>query len=578
MRSYHYLQPSISRWLPSPTIVLLLTAFMVGGTAANAQTSLHNAAGREASPGGVAPAGVQVEVIPTAFPLEPTAEQLKLLRSGLDQEAPPSMPIYKGLLPKPAGEPTRVPGQAPFSSDATPQAGPSDHIVFRSSLLPTLGTKSGIGEPSVDGSGKMTFLTSNWYAARSTNNGGTWGYINPFVNYGFGTSFCCDQLTVYDPGHDRQLWLRQYSDHLEISNSAGKDLSHWCTYAWRPANFGLPTTYSFDFNHMALSTRFLYVSTNVYGPSGFVGALVFRIPLQEQSACAGLTYNYFGPRNTEFSDAFVNGAGDTMYWGTNAVAGGLTSGSGFRVFQWTDDGNTVAWFDRAITPFAYMSVNGTQNCGSTSGAVLNWCQRSDSRMTGNGYIALPSLAQTVNGATSGPANDAVIGFAFNAGQDASHPRPYIRRVYFRSTDMAYLGRSEIWNTDTAFLYPDMAPNALGHVGIVWAWGGGSGTTNYYPGYGFTIDDDVSQTQPWSSNFIFGAGNACVNTADGLRRWGDYLSIHALSPAKLAWIGSGFRMNGATNCTTGSGVPQVEVKTFIFGRSRDTPAYTRGTTF
>jgi len=123
----------------------------------------------------------------------------------------------------------------------------------------------------------------------------------------------------------------------------------------------------------------------------------------------------------------------------------------------------------------------------------------------------------------------------------------------------------------------MAPDARGHIGIVWAWGGG-GTTNYYPGYSFTIDDDISQTQPWDSGFVFGAGNACLNAADGLRRWGDYLSIHALSPAKLGWIASGFRMNGATNCTTGSGVSQVETKIFVFGRGRDTPAYTRGTTY
>ena len=578
MHSYHYAQPSIFRWLSVPTLVILMAVLTVGVPAANAQTSAANAAGSEVTSGGAVAAGAQVKITPTAFPIEPTAEQMELLRRGLDDEAAPSMPVYKGFLPGPAGEPTRVPGQEPLSPNALLQASPTDYTVFRSNLLPALGLKSGVGEPSVDGSGKMTFLTANWFAARSINNGSSWSYISPFANYGYGTSFCCDQLTVYDAGHDRQLWLRQYSDHLEISNSGGKDLAHWCTYAWRPTHFGLPASDVFDYNHIALSTSFLYVSTNVYDSNGFVGALVFRVPLQEQAACAGLNYSYFGPRGTEFAIAFVNGASDTMYWGTNAVAGGLTSGSGFRVFEWTDDGNTVTWFDRGISPFAFMSVNGGQTCGSASGAVMNWCQRTDSRMTGNGYIALPSLAQTVNGAASGPDNDAVIGFAFNAGPDGSHPRPYIRRIYFRSTDMSYLGSSEIWNPDTAFLYPDMAPNAQGHVGIVWAWGGGSGATNYYPGYGFTLDDDVSQIQPWTSSFVFGAGNPCLNTADGLRRWGDYLSIHALSPSKLTWIASGFRMNGATNCATGSSVPQVETKVFVFGRNRDTPAYTRGTTY
>ena len=524
--------------------------------------------------------GVRVTIPPTTQPPILSSEQNQVVQDHaprLGPDYPLLAPTAGNALTRPANAPVEDPQKK--STNAAIAATPLDPAIFRSNLVPFLGQRSGVNEPSVDGSGKYTFLTGNWYAARSSDNGATWTYVNPFASYTGSTNFCCDQLTAYDASRNRQYWLRQYSAHLEISNSPGNNLASWCTYKFTPAMFGITAAgANFDYNKMALSTNYLYVTTNVYANAGYLGALVFRVSLNDQPTCGSAGFGWFGPRNTEFSNAPVNGASDTMYWGTNWMSGGtIARGTGMRVFRWADNSGTVSWFDKPIDSYSFMSVNGSQRCGSATGAVLNWCQRTDSRTTGNGYIALASLAQ--KSSMGSWDNDSVVGFAFNANQDTAHPKPYIRRVYFRTSDVAYLGRSELWNPTVAFLYPDLAVNARGHVGMVWAWGGGTGANNYYPGYGFTIDDDINQTQSWYTNYyVFGAGNACLNTSDNTRRWGDYLSIHTLNPSKLVWIASGFRMNAATNCVSGQSVPQAEVRTFVFGRLRDQQAYIRGSAF
>ncbi len=461
----------------------------------------------------------------------------------LDSEPTPAFPVYKGAVPAPAGA----------SMTAPQQAARVNSTVFRDTTLPSGGQFSPVNEPSTDVNGKYVFATGNWYATYSKNNGSTWSYLDPFTM--FGSGYCCDQVTVLDTSHNREFWLLQFGDHLVLANSGGKNLASWCFYNWFPSQFGAT---GFDYNHMAVSSNWVYVSTNT--PQG---ALVFRVPIQDQVNCASTSAGYI-LRGSEFSDAFVQGVGDIMYWGSDWTDLGL--GSSFRVLKWADNSNTYYWYDRGIDGFTFMFVNNGQNCAGPN--VLNWCQRTDSRMSGGGYLAIPSVAQSNSGGS--PENDAVLGFAFNAKQDEGHPYPFIRRIYFRTSDVAYLGYSEIWCGNCAILYPDMAPDARGHVGIVWAFGGG--TSNIKPGAGYTVDSDVSPTQPWDYNFyLFGSGNPCLNP-DGFRRWGDYLTVRPWNPAHNLWIGTGFALNadaGACNNTA-----NLNIHNIVFGDTRDTTAYNR----
>lgn len=463
-----------------------------------------------------------------------------------------------GQRPGPGG-PAVSQGAAPtgpsVTSPGSTQAVTSGLTFFRNQRI-TNSSTSPVDEPSTTQSGHDVFVTGNWYAAYSHNSGGTYTYLNPFSI--FGSGFCCDQVTAYDAAHNREFWLLQYGNHLTLANSAASNLASWCSYTWTPASFGLSTTGSFDFNKIAVSTSYVFFSTNVYGVSG-VQSLVARFPIEAMTTCAGFSYSW-SARNTEFANAFISNAGDTMYFGTNWT--NLTKGTTFRIGRWSDISNTLSYFDRTIAAFPFMG-GGDGKCGSTDGVVKNWCERSDSRMSGNGYLAPPGRGGT----------ESVLGFAFNAKQDASHPFPFIRRISFRSSDLAYTGSSELFGSTAAYLYPAMASDIRGHIGMAFAWGGGTGTTHYYPGSAIMLDDDVTPNQPWTVSFYqSGAGNPCLNLADNTRRWGDYLDISPVFPAQTTWVASGFAMtSSAGSCGAAAAVSVANV---AFGRVRDTASYTR----
>jgi hypothetical protein len=540
---------------------LLLLPFLTSAQSGEDDTLLEGATGAMEAETVTTEAGTLVEAVALPQPPTPTAEQLQTMTEALQNSPRPGPSalgkLDQGPFPEPNGPPTVAPDEA---SQFDEQALPTDLVIFRNTALSSGGLKSGVDEPSTANNGSYYFTTGNWYAAVSKNAGQTWGYLDPFTL--FGSGFCCDQVTVYDSSHNRVFWLLQFNDRLVLANSDGKDLTHWCSYSWYPSQFGFPAGSAFDYNHMAVSTNFVYVTTNVYPSSGDGGALVFRIPIEEQSNCESTGASYVF-RTSEFSDAFVQAASDTMYWGTNWT--NMTLGSSFRVLRWPDNSGTYYWYDRTIDPFSFMFFGESQSCASQDGVVLNWCERTDSRMSGGGYLAMPSLSED--------GNDAVIGFAFNAMNDGSHPFPYIRRVYFKASDLTYLGYSEFYGTWGAVLYPDMAPDARGHIGMVFAWGGGTGTSHYKPGAGIMVDDDVSPTQPWAYNYYqSGNGNPCLNTNDGLRRWGDYLTVRPFEPSRYGWFGSTFALSAdAGSC---SATASVDVRNVAFGRERDRGAWLR----
>ncbi len=535
-------------------VLLALGGLLVSGTVALAPPS--GAAPPEsvaASTSAGAPqsgrmlSGKQVQGRSYATPPSPTPEQARYLSDEDSNGAGPRGTMTTAAPAAPTGPGIGAPAEAP-----------NDLQLYRNSRLSAGGQRSGVDEPSTVTSGKDGFATGNWYAAYThtgKNAAPTWSYLDPFSI--FGSGFCCDQLTAYDPGHDRYFWLGQYNNHLVIANSRGSDLTNWCYYNWYPSSFGLPSGASFDYNHLSVSTRFLYFSTNVYGASG--GSLVARIPLQEQSTCSSLNYGWYY-RTTEFSPAFTQNGGDYMYWGTNWTSN-LSLGSTFRVLRWGDADSGATVYDRNIAAFSFMSFN-TGNCASADRAVLNWCQRTDSRMAGTGYVAIAGKSGA----------DSVVGWAFNAKQDGGHAFPYSRRVYFRASDLTYLGSSELWSSSFAILYPAMASDSRGHVGMAFEWGGGTGTTRYYPGAGIMLDDDLSPGQPWATSlYLGGSGNACLNS-DGLRRWGDYVDVHPTYPSSLGFAASGFALTA--NAGSCSSAASVAVSNVVFGRNRDLLAWQR----
>jgi hypothetical protein len=429
---------------------------------------------------------------------------------------------------------------------------PNTFNIYRDSVIPASAIAGGYGfssytmEPSSGINGRYAFQTGNWYASRfdqDLNSGaGGWTFLNPFTL--FGSGFCCDQVTTYLADWNREYWVLQYGDHLALANSPGPNLNSWCYYNINASWWGLdPASYSIDYNDMAFSKNYVYIASNIFGPNGGFGAIL-RLPITSLNACAAFNYNYYYD-TTRFTFKPVQGATNVMYWGSNW--GGGVNGSGFRVYSWAENSGTIFFNDRSVTPFNYEYRNNGQFCGSADGVVTSWCNYNDSRVKG-GYRA--------NG---------VIGFSYDVTQGSGFPFPYIRREYFRESDLAYLGNAQLWANWSAFQYGTFAPNNNGDIGGAFSWGGGcSGCTDYYPGTGYLIDDDFAPSQPWSLSYeIFGGGNTC--TYGGIPRWGDYLTTRPDYPAGYAWVGTGWAIKGG-NCGSSGAFSQPH--NVVFGRGRD----------
>lgn len=431
--------------------------------------------------------------------------------------------------------------------------------LFRNSIVPFSGIAGGSGfvsntqEPSIDANGKYIFGTGNWYATRSLNNGATWQSLDPFAQ--FGSNFCCDQVTLYDPARNVQFWLLMgvedpgtTGNHLQLAVSAGNNLTSWCSYSVLPSWFGEPSTTFLDYQDMAIGTDFLYISTNPFPAAGGNKTALARLPIDELAACAGFSFNFLNV-NDWFTFKPVQGATDVMYWGSVTPISGAGIGSVFRLYSWAENSPTYFWYDRAIAPFVYMSRNSGQNCasiGATAGVVNNWCNYADSRVLG-GYVKRGE-----------------IGFSFNAKQDGSHQFPYTRLVRFAEGTKNYLGAVDFWATNFAIQFMSWAPNDRGHLGGTFAYGGGTSTA-FFPGTGMLAIDDFGTT----IKYIAGISNACASSGI-TARWGDYLTIRPYHPADLVWIATAMRNVNGGPCGGG----WSEVKNFVFGRERDSQSYHR----
>jgi hypothetical protein len=83
------------------------------------------------------------------------------------------------------------------STQVQPQIKNMQVIKMKVTAVPD-GKKLAEAETSVASKGTLVFYTGNTYAARSTDGGRTWQYLD--VNKDLNT--CCDQVVIYDPHHN----------------------------------------------------------------------------------------------------------------------------------------------------------------------------------------------------------------------------------------------------------------------------------------------------------------------------------------------------------------------------------------
>jgi hypothetical protein len=561
------ISPEVRTWatriVVTAVVILAVMLLIVPLQSSLGIQAAGNSSGQAQAGSGNSAAGQVINVQFSDQPPKFTADELKQLEAALtgSNRAGPNVKTAPVPLSLPRG-PENTAARAAANSPLLPSTAPGDFVIFRNNTIPASAIAGGYGsvsgrapEPSTGNNGKNIFQTGNWYASRSFNNGATWGFLNPYTIFG-GFGFCCDQVTLYDPSRDVEFWLLQGNSGLKFALSSGSSLfSSWCVYTLGPGSFGQPATTAVDYNDVALGEQDVYIASNLFPATGGQGVGLLRLPIDTLMTCGAYNYNYIawmpgGPFGWSFTWKPVQGATNVMYWASTWNQN-LTSGSTIRIFSWAENSGTYFWNDLAINVFPFMVRNGGQNCSSGGGVITNWCQFNDSRVKG-GALA-----------------DDVLYFSFDATQGGGFSYPYSRIVEFSRDTMTYLGDINVWASWGPVQYVTLSPNSHGDVGLVEAWSGTIGTTNYYPSELVALLDDYSPSYPQIRYYLFGNGNTC--SSGGLYRWGDYFTVRPWLPTGDVFIATGDVIRG-NNC--GSAGWYSEPHNVVFGRKRDTGSYKR----
>jgi hypothetical protein len=437
---------------------------------------------------------------------------------------------------------------------------PGTSVVLRdTALAPPFGFSSSVNEPSVGGQGNGIFITHNWYAAVSTDNGSSFSYVSPFTTFpntpsAFAGGFCCDQRAVQDSTRNLVFWFMQWlkngnsstssnGDRLAVAHGqAGLGSNAWTYFDVTPSMFSLTGKW-LDFPHLQASANFLYFTSNIFQTTNdaFYGAVAGRIPLAQLDAGGPVTVDYFltttfgsiGPVNGASAEGTRPGR-TTMYFAS------LSSTTGIKVLIWPEASSSPTVSD--VTGLATTSLS-TYVCTGPDG--FDPCTRANGRVQ-TGWIT-----------------DTELGFMWASSQNAGagRPYPYTRVVILDPGTLAVVSQPDIWSSTSAWLYPAVAVNERGHLGGVIDNLGGS----LLPTLRAVIRDDFSPDVTTSGWETFSTATSTHGTSG---RWGDFNGSVPHEEYPATWLATGHVQNG------GSTNSFAVTHNLWFGRERDTdPALT-----
>jgi len=362
-----------------------------------------------------------------------------------------------------------------------------------------------VAEPSVAIGDSVVWLTGNWFAARSTDGGVNWTYVNPYADF---PTFTSDQDAVYDPHRRLFLWYRQGAvlpGRLENSvklNVSGDGAASWCSYTLRPSDVDPAwNTLQFDYPHLALTEDYLYISsTLLVTGAGFATPrmMLFRMSLDDLAGCSAFRYVYWTTDEGWSWTPVENGATTIMYLGDTLDAGGADPTGTFRVYwqpEWTTE---LFYVDRSVPAWTFTERTGL--CPVLGGG--NPCARADERIT-SGWL------RDRNGRGE-------IGFLWNVREGGGFPYPYIDAVTFDEETLSVTGRPMLWDSKCAWQYGATAPS-----------GDGLGIAAFYfcpsqpPAHVIGLADGPTGQSKWAM-FYSRVGEVPTSTLI----WGDYIRVRS----------------------------------------------------
>ena len=469
---------------------------------------------------------------PRVLPL-PAAERVQL-----ESGSPPVETTTRVRPPAPAFVPPASPRVAPRAIGVVPRVTPALTVLRDTDLKAQLDTHPGVPvEPCATKSGPDVIYTDNFHAMVSTDSGATFRIVDPRRLLPRNADFLGDQSVLYDPAHDVFVWLLAYRapgapGGIAIAVAHGQAAFETGDFTVRGLTaraLGIGRG-AFDFPQMAFTQTSLYVTANVFtqlsSRGRFLGSMIVRIALADLANGAAGTLEVFGGNPDHFGFGLVQGATDTMYFASHAADGFM-----LRLYRWPE-GDAVAFDDLALSPYG----TGTRTCAGPD--AHEWCGTAGRNVL-TGWIA--------NG---------VIGFMWGASAlTPDRPFPYAAVVRIDAGTRAVIDQPDLFSTDYAIQFPNVAVNARGHLGGVVAIGGGS----RFPGVATFVQDDLSAPAPgWELHELLDGTSGPHED-----RWGDFFCARPDYPGGNTWIMTGYVLRGGDDSYTSAHQHFLRV-----GRDRD----------
>jgi len=446
---------------------------------------------------------------------------------------------------------------------------PETAKTFRNVNLPIVpaGYGSHVMESSVATEGKYLFYTGNWFAARSINGGSTWTWMNPFSGWPSWSPFCCDQVTIPDKARKCLFWLQMgspgtnpgtgnYENIFKLHVSKDGTWASWWTYTFSPLGTNGGWTNQFwDYPHIQLGPRYLYLSWNLFNQSGaFTRTVMLRLPLDALAAAAGFSYNYYD-NSGWFTFVPAQGCDHVMYFASNWPLSG-TQNNRIGIWRWDEASGGLTFWEKTVAAWT-LTGRGYALCGSDTG---NWAARYDQRLLTGARYRIASKDVLNN---NPPLGRNVIAWWWNVAQGGGFSYPYIDGAAFFEDTMTqvpgYPGRPYVYGS-WCFAYPSAAVNERGDVGMIFNY---SYSPDWNPRVAFSIADEYWHAPPgWD---VINVKASLYRPAD--KKWGDYNTNRPFFPSSEIWAAASHVLRSST---TGDSTPFY----FVFGRERDFESWKR----
>ncbi len=394
-------------------------------------------------------------------------------------------------------------------------------------------------EPSGASGGGVVFVTANWFAAFSTNNGATWTQLDPTTVFpADAVGFCCDQIVQYVPSIDRFVWLLQGNGYRLAVASPAQIISSngtaWTYWNLTPQVFGQPAGTGLDYPDVSVGNNQLYMSWDMGAgcPAGCTsGFQVVRTSLAGLQAGGTITLG------------FTNPAHGTMAWGSKISQNtldevfwaGHNSNSQMRIFSLQEASNSYFWRDR--------NVSSWPNNRPTSLTPDNrdWLAKNFNGPGGNSFPR-----NGVIGATRAAGR---VWFGWTAGTNSFFQQAHVELVAFDpGNSYSKTQQVQIWNNDYAFAYPALANNLCSNeVGLSLEYGGNGHYENHVVGF-------------WGDFVVYVTTNSNVGTT----RFGDYVTLRQ-RPGTTENPGNLFDAFGYGLRSAAGGGTTVDIRYVTFGR-------------